>query len=197
MSLTFGRRSCAPCLPAGGDARVPFPTCGVHHMHLACLAQFRAQASGLPSELFCPLCSPDGWTAREDVALREMCQRRGVPIPNRISGESTYAIRTFTSHDAPEPRAPPDVRLLGCQVVAANGRAPGRAPATAWKRSAGCWPNCPRSRTCSVPGCCSFSAPLPELSICRVFFFFFFAADFYACMKGFGPVRTTLQGHQS
>ena len=27
--------------------------------------------------------------------------------------------------------------------------------------------------------------------------FFFFAADFYACMKGFGPVRTTLRGHQS
>ena len=124
---------------AGGDARVPFPTCGVHHMHLACLAQFRAQASG-PSELLCPLCrhsrcpacSPDGWTAREDVALREMCQRRGVPIPSRISGESTvraavpdYAIRTLTSHDAPEPRAPPGVRILCCHHVASIGRAGG------------------------------------------------------------------------
>ena len=132
LALSGDEAVCPVCLDnfdptaAGGDARVPFPTCGVHHLHLACLAQFRAQASG-PSELLCPLCRH-----REDVALREMCQRRGVPIPNRISGESTvraavpdYAIRTFTSHDAPEPRAPPGVRILCCHHVAAIGRAGG------------------------------------------------------------------------
>ena len=134
--------ACPVCLDnfdptaAGGGARVPFPTCGAHHMHLACLAQFRAQATG-HSELLCPLCrhslcpacNPEGWTGREDEALWDMCAHRGVPIPTRISGESTvraavpdYAVRTFTSQDAPEPRPPPGVRILCCHHVAAIGR---------------------------------------------------------------------------
>ena len=123
----------------GGDTCVPFPTCAVHHMHLACLAQFRAQASG-PSELLCPLCrhslcpacSPGGWTGREDAALRHLCIQHGVSIPTRVSGESTvraavpdYALRTFTSHDAPEPRPPPGVRIPCCHHIAAIGRAGG------------------------------------------------------------------------
>ena len=123
----------------GGDTCVPFPTCAVHHMHLACLAQFRAQASG-PSELLCPLCrhslcpacSPGGWTGREDAALRHLCIQHDVSIPTRVSGESTvraavpdYALRTLTSHDAPEPRPPPGVRILCCHHIAAIGRAGG------------------------------------------------------------------------
>ena len=34
-----------------------------------------------------------------------------------------YALRTFTSHDAPEPRPAPGVRILCCHHVAAIGRA--------------------------------------------------------------------------
>ena len=114
-------------------------TCNAHHMHLACLAQFRAQASS-PSELLCPLCrhsrcpacSSAGWTRGTDAALRDLCELHGVQIPERISGENTvraavpdYAVRTFTTHDAPEPRPPPGVSILCCHHVAALGRAGG------------------------------------------------------------------------
>eukprot|EP00439_Symbiodinium_sp_Y106_P004436 s3134_g1.t1 len=51
-------------------------------------------------------------------------------MPERISGEVTvrqavqdYQLRTFTSNDAPEPRAPPGVTVLCCHRLAALGRA--------------------------------------------------------------------------
>eukprot|EP00439_Symbiodinium_sp_Y106_P083829 s721_g24.t1 len=80
---------------------VPFPTCRRHRMHLGCLAQYCAQAT---------------------------C----VPLPERIAGKSTvceavrdYALRTFTSNDAPEPRPPAGVTLLCCHRVAAVGGSAG------------------------------------------------------------------------
>ena len=51
---------------------------------------------------------------------------------------------------------PQSAGLLLWACRSATRSSSGRAPATAWKRSAGCWPNCPSSRTCSVPGCCSY-----------------------------------------
>eukprot|EP00439_Symbiodinium_sp_Y106_P087157 s46_g40.t3 len=116
---------------------VPFPTCRRHRMHLGCLVRYRAQAAG-PSDLLCPLCrhgrcpdcAPAAWSGT-DAALRSLCQLHGVPFPERTAGESTvraairdYALRTFTSNDAPEPRPPPGVTLLCCHRVAAvNGAA--------------------------------------------------------------------------
>ena len=122
---------------------VPFPTCRRHRMHLRCLAQSRAQANG-PHDLLCPLCRhsrcPDcvqcGWSGfffgLHDELLRSQCRREGVVMPERISGETTvqqavhdYQLRTFTSSDAPEPRAPPGVVVLCCHGLAAIGRADG------------------------------------------------------------------------
>ena len=67
-----------------------------------------------------------------DEHLRSLCRREGVPMPERISGEVTvrqavqdYQLRTFTSNDAPEPRAPPGVTVLCCHRLAALGRAGG------------------------------------------------------------------------
>ncbi|CAE7388473.1 unnamed protein product [Symbiodinium natans] len=118
---------------------VPFPTCRRHRMHLGCLAQYRAQAACL-DDLLCPLCHhsrcPDctltSWSVTDDAALRTLCLHHGVHMPERIAGESTvreavpdYALRTFTSNDAPEPRPPPGVTLLCCHRVAAVGGAAG------------------------------------------------------------------------
>jgi len=107
-------------------------------MHLGCLAQYRAQAAS-PGDLLCPLCRhgrcpdcrPAAWSGADDAALRSLCQLHGAPFPERSAGESTvraairdYALRTFTSNDAPEPRPPPGVTLLCCHRVAAvNGTA--------------------------------------------------------------------------
>ncbi|CAE7232333.1 unnamed protein product [Symbiodinium natans] len=79
-------RLCCVCLdeldPSGLRERacVPFPTCAAHHLHLGCLAQFRAQASG-PVDLLCPLCrhgqcpacSPTAWSHQHDAWLRDTC----------------------------------------------------------------------------------------------------------------------------
>ena len=107
-------------------------------MHLDCLTQYRAQATG-PEDLLCPLCrhgrcpdcTPTNWSGTDDAALRLLCSRQGVPLPERIAGASTvreavrdYALRTFTSNDAPEPR-PPGVSLLCCHRVAAAGGSAG------------------------------------------------------------------------
>ncbi|CAE7448365.1 unnamed protein product [Symbiodinium natans] len=137
--------SCCVCLEAlqpsvsGERAPRPFPTCARHQLHLGCLAQFRAQASR-PADLLCPLCrhsrcpacEPEGWTARHDAALRDECARQGVQMPARRSGEETvreavqdYALRTFTSNDAPEPPPPPGVVVLCCNRVAATRGAGG------------------------------------------------------------------------
>ena len=66
---------------------------------------------------------------RHDAALRDACEREDVGMPLRLSGEETvqeavqdYALRTFTSHDAPEPRPPPGVAVLCCNRVAAVRR---------------------------------------------------------------------------
>ena len=136
---------CCVCLerllPAahGAQLRVPFPACSRHSMHLECLAQYRAQANG-PPDLLCPLCrhsrcpecAHGGWPGVHDEHLRSLCRREGVPMPERISGEVTvrqavqdYQLRTFTSNDAPEPRAPPGVTVLCCHRLAALGRAGG------------------------------------------------------------------------
>ena len=115
---------------------VPFLSCRRHRMHLGCLAQYRAQAAS-PADLLCPLCrhgrcpdcAPMGWSGAADEELRLLCQRHGVSMPDRIAGESTvreavrdYALRTFTSNDAPEPRPPPGVTLLCCNRLAAVSR---------------------------------------------------------------------------
>ena len=118
---------CCVCLEAlrppgcGANAAAPFPTCARHRMHVGCLAQFRVQASG-PSELLCllcrhsrcPDCIPGGWTARHDAEVRAACEREGVPMPSRLTGEDTvrgavrdYTLRTSTTNDAPEPPPPP------------------------------------------------------------------------------------------
>ena len=133
---------CCVCLerllPAahGAQLRVPFPACSRHSMHLECLAQYRAQANG-PPDLLCPLCrhsrcpecAHGGWSGVHDEHLRSLCRREGVPMPERISGEVTvrqavqdYQLRTFTSNDAPEPRAPPGVTVLCCLGPRGRGR---------------------------------------------------------------------------
>ena len=133
---------CCVCLEAlrppgcGEHAAVPFPTCARHRMHVGCLAQFRVQASG-PSELLCPLCrhsrcpdcTPGGWTARHDADVRAACEREGVPMPSRLTGEDTvrgavrdYTLSTCTTNYAPEPPPPPGINVLCCHHVAAvNG----------------------------------------------------------------------------
>ena len=62
----------------------------------------------------CPECVHGGWSGLHDEDLRSLCRRESVPMPERISGETTvrqavqdYQLRTFTSNDAPEPREPP------------------------------------------------------------------------------------------
>ncbi|CAE7853260.1 unnamed protein product, partial [Symbiodinium necroappetens] len=70
-----------------------------------------------------------GWTARHDAEVRAACEREGVPMPSRLTGEDTvrgavrdYTLRTFTTNDAPEPPPPPGIRVLCCHHVAAvNG----------------------------------------------------------------------------
>ena len=117
---TPAEECCCVCLerlsPAaqGAQLAVPFPACSRHSMHLECLAQYRAQASG-PADLLCPLCRhgqcpdcvPGGWSGEQDALLRALCRRHGLAIPERLSGESTvreairdYTLRTFTSSDA-------------------------------------------------------------------------------------------------
>ena len=129
---------CCVCLeallPTGRNAElaVPFPACIGHCLHLGCVAQLRAQARS-PAELLCPLCRhsscaacvPGGWTGRHDAELRQLCAQHGLPVPERLSGESTvrevvrdYTLRTFTRNDAPEPRPPPGVSVLCCHRVA-------------------------------------------------------------------------------
>ena len=142
---TADGESCCVCLgrlsPAaqGANLAVPFPACSRHFMHLECLAQYRAQASG-PQDLLCPLCRhghcPEciagGWSGAHDALLRSLCLRHGVAMPARLSGESTvreavrdYTLRTFTANDAPEPPPPPGVAVLCCQRLAAMGVAGG------------------------------------------------------------------------
>ena len=77
----------------------------------------------LPPQLVCRLCA-GGWTGRHDAELRQICAQHGLPVPERLSGESTvrevvrdYTLRTFTRNDAPEPR-PPGVSVLCCHRVA-------------------------------------------------------------------------------
>eukprot|EP00439_Symbiodinium_sp_Y106_P002825 s14267_g1.t1 len=101
-------------------------------MHLECLAQYRAQASG-PQDLLCPTCRhghcPEciagGWSGAHDALLRSLCLRHGVAMPARLSGESTvreavrdYTLRTFTSSGG-------RVAVLCCQRLAAMGVAGG------------------------------------------------------------------------
>ncbi|CAE7192860.1 unnamed protein product [Symbiodinium natans] len=88
------------------------------------------RASLAPGRPIVPL--PGGWTAQHDAALRDECARQGVQMPVRISGEETvreavqdYALRTFTSNDAPEPPPPPGVVVLCCNRVAATRGAGG------------------------------------------------------------------------
>ena len=89
-------------------------------------SQHGAQATGL-DDLLCPLCRHSacprcirgGWTGRQDAELGQLCVQHDVPIPARLSGESTvrqvvpdYAARKFTDNDEPEPRPPPRVAVL-------------------------------------------------------------------------------------
>ena len=134
---------------SGRQAPRPFPTCPRHRLHLECLAQLRVQASRSSDLLWplcrhgrCPACEPEGWMPRHAAAFRDACEREGVRMPSRLYGEETvpeavqdYALRTFTSHDAPEPRPPPGVAVLCCNRVTAVRR-PGRRRPLAGSRNA-------------------------------------------------------------
>ena len=122
---------CAICLDpmhpsATGEASaVLHPTCARHRLHLACLAQQRAQ-SDTPDDMRCPVCAADGWVDANDQWLRAACAARGIEAPMRLPAPSTvrqgvadYTIRTFTSNDAPEPPPPLHARVLCCRRVAA------------------------------------------------------------------------------
>ena len=122
---------CAICLEpmhpsATGEASaVLHPTCARHRLHLACLAQQRAQ-SDTPDDMRCPVCAADGWVDANDQWLRAACAARGIEAPMRLPAPSTvrqgvadYTIRTFTSNDAPEPPPPLHARVLCCRRVAA------------------------------------------------------------------------------
>ena len=117
----------------GGRRAVPLPVCTRHSMHLACLAQWRVQASE-PRSLLCPLCrdvpcrfcSVERWGPAQDALLRELCASEGVPVPGRLPPMSTvqaavqdYTLRTFTSNDAPEPPCPQFLAVLCCPRVGA------------------------------------------------------------------------------
>ena len=85
-----------------------------------------------------------------DDLLRSLCRREGVPMPERISGETTvrqavqdYQLRTFTSSDAPEPRAPPGVAVLCCHRLVGIEQAgtmvlPSLAPLARFRKVALC-----------------------------------------------------------
>ncbi|CAE7822655.1 unnamed protein product [Symbiodinium sp. CCMP2592] len=120
---------CAICLDpidpttTGEASAVLHPTCARHRLHLACLAQQRAQAD---ADMHCPVCAAGGWADADDQWLRAACAARGIEAPTRLPAPSTvrqgiadYTIRTFTSNDAPEPQPPTHVRVLCCRRVAA------------------------------------------------------------------------------
>ena len=122
---------CAICLDpmdltATGEASaVLHPTCARHRLHLACLAQQRAQ-SDTPDDMRCPVCAASGWADTDDQWLRAACAARGIEAPTRLPAPSTvrqgvadYTIRTFTSSDAPEPLPPAHAHALCCHRVAA------------------------------------------------------------------------------
>ena len=122
---------CAICLDpidpttTGEASAVLHPTCARHRLHLACLAQQRAQADA-PEGMHCPVCAAGGWANADDQWLRAACATRGIEAPTRLPAPSTvrhgvadYTIRTFTSNDAPEPQPPTHVRVLCCRRVAA------------------------------------------------------------------------------
>ena len=109
----------------GEASAVLHPTCARHRLHLACLAQQRAQ-SDTPDDMRCPVCAADGWVDANDQWLRAACAARGIEAPMRLPAPSTvrqgvadYTIRTFTSNDAPEPPPPLHARVLCCRRVAA------------------------------------------------------------------------------
>ncbi|CAE7612884.1 unnamed protein product [Symbiodinium sp. CCMP2592] len=122
---------CAICLDpidpttTGEASAVLHPTCARHRLHLACLAQQRAQPDA-PADMHCPVCAAGGWADADDQWLRAACAARGIEAPTRLPAPSTvrqgiadYTIRTFTSNDAPEPQPPTHVRVLCCRRVAA------------------------------------------------------------------------------
>ena len=92
----------------------------------------RSRAAAIVPPQSLPVCEPGGWMARHDAALRDECARQGVQMPVRISIEETvreavqdYALRTFTSNDAPELPPPPGLVVLCCNRVAATRGAGG------------------------------------------------------------------------
>eukprot|EP00439_Symbiodinium_sp_Y106_P019211 s590_g2.t1 len=128
--MSVSSTSTPPYAPPAGDATPPATASADAEHCCVCLERLFPAAQGAQLSVPFPAAVTQCiWSAWCSIAHKQMVRRTCVhdehPMPERTTVRQAvqdYQLRTFTSNDAPEPRAPPGVTVLFRHRLAPMGR---------------------------------------------------------------------------